>query len=183
MNEPAVKEATVISPAPWRWKRRQPSAGAPGEPLPKLPPARPPAAWSARMRTDDREFLPAAIEILEAPPSPIAAALIVFLCSLALAALVWAYFGQVDIYAIAPGKLQPSGRSKVVQPLEPGKVAAVLVENGSRVEAGDLLVELDPTDAAADQEAQQRDLEAAGAEAARRRTAIEAARSDRQAIP
>jgi hemolysin D len=180
MNEPAVKEATVISPAPSRWKRRQTSAGALGEPL---PPPRPPAAWSARMRTDDREFLPAAIEILEAPPSPIARALIVFLCSLALAAMVWAYFGQVDIYAIAPGKLQPSGRSKVVQPLEPGKVAAVLVENGSRVEAGDVLVELDPTDAAADQEAQQRDLEAAGAEAARRRTAIEAARSDRQAIP
>jgi hemolysin D len=70
-----------------------------------------------------------------------------------------------------------------VQPLEPGRVAAVLVENGSRVEADDVLVELDRTDTAADQEAQQRDLESVTAEVARRRVAIEAAKFDGQATP
>ena len=43
-----------------------------------------------------------------------------------------------DIYAIATGKIQPSGQSKVVQPLYPGKVVAINVENGSRVAAGDV---------------------------------------------
>ena len=50
--------------------------------------------------------------------------------------------------------MQPSGRSKVVQPLEPGRVEAILVENGARVEAGDVLLELDPTETAAEQNAQ-----------------------------
>jgi membrane fusion protein, hemolysin D len=135
------------------------------------------------MRSDDREFLPAALEILEAPPSPIAVALIFSIATLFLVALAWSYFGLVDIYAVAPGKIQPSGRSKVVQPLEPGKVAAVFVENGSRIEVGDVLLELDPTETAADQEGLRRDVESADAEIARRRTAIAAARSDREVVP
>jgi len=58
---------------------------------------------------------------------------------------------------------------------------ASFVENGSRVAAGDVLLELDPTETAADEEALHRDLESAGAEAARRRAAVEAAKSDQQA--
>jgi hemolysin D len=141
------------------------------------------AAPAMRERAEDREFLPAAIEIVETPPSPIVVSFIWVICALFAGALAWSYFGWMDIHAIASGKIQPSGRSKVVQPLEPGKVVTILVENGSRVEAGDVLLELDPTETAADREAQWRDLESAGAEAARRRAAIEAARFDRQAIP
>jgi hemolysin D len=103
--------------------------------------------------------------------------LLTAICGLFLCALVWSYFGWIDIYAVAPGKIQPSGRSKVVQPLEAGKVVAVHVENGSRVNAGDVLLELDPTETAADRQAQAHDLEAAGAEAARRRAAVAAART------
>jgi hemolysin D len=130
---------------------------------------------SAPMLPEDREFLPAALEIVESPPSPVSIAFIWAICTVFIVALAWSYFGRMDIYAIAPGKIQPSGQSKVIQPLEPGKVASVLVEDGSRVEAGALLVELDPTETAADQEEHSRELEAAKAETARRTAAIEAA--------
>ena len=136
-----------------------------------------PAAKTVQLTAADREFLPASLEILVTPPSPVARALLIAICSLFFLALAWSYFGWIDIYAVAPGKFQPIGGSKVVQPLEPGKVIAIHVENGSRVEAGDLLLELDPTETAADREAQARDLEAASAEAARRKAAIAAAQT------
>jgi hemolysin D len=136
-----------------------------------------PAAKRLQLRAVDREFLPAALEILVTPPSPVARALLLSICALFAAALVWSYFGWMDIYAVAPGKIQPDGGSKVVQPLKAGKVVAIHVENGARVEAGELLVELDPTEAVAERDAQARDLEAVRAEIARRQAAIAAALS------
>jgi hemolysin D len=99
------------------------------------------------------------------------------ICGGFCSALAWSFLGKLDIHAVAQGKIQPTGRSKVVQPLETGKVVAVLVENGSRVRAGDVLLELDPTESSADREAQARDLDATRAEVARRRLAVEVARS------
>lgn len=123
----------------------------------------------------DQEFLPAAIEILQTPASPIGTTLLLYICVLVSCVLAWAYFGKLDIYAIAAGKIQPSGQSKVVQPLYPGKVAAIHVENGSSVKAGDVLIELDPTETGADRDAQASAYAAAGAEAARRKAAIASA--------
>ena len=104
-----------------------------------------PGEMTKALSAQDREFLPAALELLETPPSPVRIAGIWLISATFAAALLWAYFGKLDIHAIAQGRIQPSGRSKVIQPLEPGKVVAVLVENGSRVKAGDVLLELDPT--------------------------------------
>jgi hemolysin D len=129
---------------------------------------------SRPLKGEDSEFLPAALEILVTPASPVATSLMFLICAGFTAGLTWAYFGQIDIHAVAPGKIQPSGRSQVVQPLEPGRVVAIHAENGAHVKAGDVLVELDPTELFADREAQARDLEAANAEAARRRVAIAA---------
>ena len=47
--------------------------------------------------------------------------------------------------ASAPGKIIPSGRTKVVQPFETGVVRAIQVHDGQMVQAGDALIELDPT--------------------------------------
>ena len=124
----------------------------------------------------DREFLPAALELLETPPSPVRIAGIWLICAAFAVSLAWSYFGRLDIHAIAQGRIQPSGRTKVVQTLEPGKVVAINVENGSHVTAGDILLELDPTETGADRDAQTRDLESTRAESARRRIAIEIAR-------
>jgi hemolysin D len=96
-------------------------------------------------RGAELEFLPAALEIVETPASPagraIAATIILFFA----AAIAWSILGRVDIIATAPGKIVPSGRSKVVQPFETGVVRAIHVQDGQAVKAGEVLVELDPT--------------------------------------
>ena len=114
---------------------------------------------------------------METPTSPITVALIWCICVGFASALAWSYFGHLDIYAVAQGKIQPSGRSKIVQSLESGRIAAILVENGMRVSAGDTLLELDATETSADRTAQARELEATEAEAVRRGIAVAIARS------
>jgi hypothetical protein len=95
----------------------------------------------------------------------------------ALAALVWSYFGRLDVHATAPGKIEAAGYAKVIEPLDPGKIAAIHVEKGQTVKAGDLLLELDPAEAAADALSAQDALNASVAETARRRCGINAARA------
>ncbi len=145
----------------------------PAEPPPPPPAPRPAVAVSGR----DREFLPAALEILESPPPPLPIALIATICLFALAALVWSFFGRLDVHAVALGKVETVGYSKVIEPLDPGKVAAIHVETGQPVKTGDLIFELDPAEANADAAAAEDALNASRAEIARRRFAIEAVRS------
>jgi hemolysin D len=94
---------------------------------------------------DDREFLPAALEIVATPASPLGRSIVYAIMSLFCIALLWACFGHVDIIASAKGKLVPSGRIKVIQPFETGVVRAIHVHDGQVVKAGDVLIELDPT--------------------------------------
>jgi hemolysin D len=96
----------------------------------------------------DREelaFLPAALEIVETPPSPLGRAIGATLIGLFVLGLAWSSLGHVDIVATAPGKIIPTGYSKVIQPFETGVVRAILVANGQNVNAGDVLIELDST--------------------------------------
>jgi hemolysin D len=143
------------------------------------PPAEPPPTPQARPAISgrDREFLPAALEILESPPPPLPIVLIGTISTFALALLAWSYFGSLDVHAVAPGKIETAGHSKVIEPLDPGKVAAIHVEAGQSVSAGDLLFEIDPAEATADALAAGDTLNASRAEIARRRFAIEAVRS------
>ena len=131
----------------------------------------------------DREFLPADLEILETPPSPVRLALILIICAFVVVALAWAFIGRIDIIAVAQGKIQPAGRVKVIQPLETGKVAAIHVENGQHVKAGDVLIEMEHGDAQAEEADAQAGYDAYRAEAARRRTALGAAEKRKLAPP
>lgn len=99
----------------------------------------------------DQEFLPAALEIMETPPSPGLRWLMLSLCGLFGIALAWSIVGQVDIVVVATGKVIPSSNSKVIQPMEIGGVHAIHVRDGQRVRRGDVLIELDPTLAGVDQ--------------------------------
>ena len=134
------------------------------------------------LRRGDHEFLPAALEILETPLSPIRSTLILTICAFVAVALAWSYFGRVDIIAAAQGKIQPVGRTKTVQPLETGKVLRLDVENGRKVHAGDVLVELDASEARADETTLLTELHSLKAEALRRRIALDAA-ATRSASP
>jgi hemolysin D len=65
-------------------------------------------------------------------------------------ALIWSIFGEVDIVAVAHGKIIPSGHSKIIQSVETSVVKAIHVKDGQKVNAGDLLIELDTTITKAD---------------------------------
>jgi hemolysin D len=117
-------------------------------------------------------FLPAALEIVETPPSPIGRAIGACIIAAFLLALIWATFGHVDIVATATGKIIPSGRSKVVQPFETGVVRAIRVSDGQNVTAGDTLIELDPTINEGEINHLQADLQSAQLDIARLRAAL-----------
>jgi hemolysin D len=134
--------------------------------------AGPAPAKKRRWEVGDHEFLPAAVEVLETPPSPIRIALLVTICAFVVIALAWSWFGRIDIVASAQGKIQPLGSVKVIQPFETGRVREVLVINGKSVRTGDVLVRLDPAEAEADVRATRSILAAYRAEALRRRTSI-----------
>src|SRR5262245_48328752 len=82
-----------------------------------------------QLRANDAlAFLPAALEIIETPPSPIGRAISLTLMAVFGVAIAWACLGTVDIIASAQGKIVASGRSKVVQPFETGVVRAIHVK-------------------------------------------------------
>jgi len=121
---------------------------------------------------EELEFLPAALEIVETPPSPIGRAIGATVVGLFVLALAWASLGHVDIVATAPGKIIPTGYSKVIQPFETGVVHAILVANGQNVNAGDVLIELDSTINEGEINHLRSDLQSAQLDIARLRAAL-----------
>lgn len=110
------------------------------------------ATWGENKRNEQElDFLPAALEVLERPPSPATKWLGRTLIALVSIAIIWACIGNVDITAMAEGKIISSSRIKDIQPLEKGVVKTIYVSEGQSVKAGDPLVELDQTVTAADQ--------------------------------
>lgn len=59
--------------------------------------------------------------------------------------LLWAGFAAIDEVARGEGKVIPSRQLQVVQSFDGGVVAEILVREGQVVEAGDLLLRIDPT--------------------------------------
>jgi hemolysin D len=114
-------------------------------------------AWAIRRQLDapprlkhELAFLPANLELAETPVHPAPKWLMRIIVALALLAVLIAAFGHLDIVAVAKGKLIPDERVKIIQPAITGVVRRILVRDGQRVAAGQLLLELDPTQSAAD---------------------------------
>ncbi|MHA7685911.1 HlyD family type I secretion periplasmic adaptor subunit [Cupriavidus sp. PET2-C1] len=122
----------------------------------------------------EAEFLPAALSLVESPVSPAPRVVMWLLISFSTIALAWSVLGQIDIVATAQGKIVPNDRTKVIQPLETAKITGIHVTDGQEVQAGDLLVELDPTAAQADQNRLQAEHTAATLQIARSRAMIAA---------
>jgi hemolysin D len=99
---------------------------------------------------NETEFLPAALEVVETPPSPLGRMLLWTLFSLISIVLLWSIFGHVDEVAVVSGKLIPIGHVKTIQAEDKGVVKAIHVKEGQKVEKGHLLLELDTTMTAAD---------------------------------
>lgn len=115
------------------------------------------AAWNERRTLDPLQrtheelaFLPAHLELVDTPPSPAPQWSMRIIIALFSAGLLWAFLGQLDIVAVAPGKTVTSSRTKIIQPAETSVVRRILVRDGEVVKKGDLLIELDAVGSSAD---------------------------------
>src|SRR5215475_1405086 len=68
---------------------------------------------------------------------------------------------ELQFLPTAPGRIVPTGHTKVVQPFEIGVVKAIYVRDGQSVKAGQALIELDSTASGAERDRLQSDLMAA----------------------
>lgn len=125
------------------------------------------AEFSRTLDTADNPFTSAAIALQRRPPLPVARMVSLGLCAMAALALLYAWLAPVDVVVSAQGRVIPSGRSKVVQPLEAGIVRAIHVRDGAPVKTGDILLEMDHTTTSADRDRLQRELWEAEAEVTR----------------
>lgn len=100
---------------------------------------------------DEAEFLPAALAIAEKPVSATAKYSGRVLMAMVVTALLWSVLGHMDIVVNASGKVIPSQRTKTLASIDIASVRALHVREGQKVQAGDVLVELDASAPDADQ--------------------------------
>jgi membrane fusion protein, hemolysin D len=124
-------------------------------------------SWAARDKLSaadrlplERQFLPAALEILETPAPALPRAILWTIVTALACTFVWSVFGKVDLVAVAPGKVIAADKTKVIQPVETAVVKRILVADGQTVKAGQVLIELEAA------------ATATGAETARAREAL-----------
>lgn len=138
---------------------------------PDAHPATPASAAPATGRPADREtsnpFTLSAMALQSRPLGWRARSISLAICGFAALALAYASWTHIDIVVSTQGRVIPSGKSKVVQPLETGVVRMIAVRDGQAVKAGDVLIELDPTAVTADQERLRRERWEGMADAAR----------------
>jgi HlyD family secretion protein len=111
-------------------------------------PARPQADALAGVRRS--EFLPAILELQEEAPSPLPRVVLWTIVALICALLAWAAVGSLDVVAVAEGRLVPRSQLRIVQPAEGGVLRELLVREGQRVRAGQVLARMDVRAAEAD---------------------------------
>lgn len=93
---------------------------------------------------DALDFAPDLLAIQERPPERLPRLLLLCLVAALGLLLLWAALAKLDIIASAEGRLVPIGYTKVVQPADAGVVSEILVGDGERVRAGQVLMRLDP---------------------------------------
>lgn len=102
--------------------------------------------WKKQLTgVDPLDFSPGLLRIQAQPPTPFARTLLYILLTLLGLLLIWAAFGKLDVVASAEGKLIPQSYLKIVQLSEQGVIRDILVEEGERVKAGQILMRMDTT--------------------------------------
>lgn len=114
-----------------------------------------------------QSFYPPLIRIQQVPPHPQHRKVLWIFIMLLVFLLVWSMFGRLDIVAVANGKLVPSGYLKIVQPSEAGIVSEILVQEGQKVQQGQILMRMDAILSGADLGAIQTDFQRKRLELAR----------------
>lgn len=133
-----------------------------------IPPSR-----ALKRRGAELDFLPAALEILERPPSPTWRWTKAAIALLVILALTLSVVSRLDIVASAPGRIILKGNTKTVQNAEPGVVKTIFVREGDHVRENQPLILLDATAAEADLTRLNRDLVQAQLDRARAKALLD----------
>lgn len=110
-----------------------------------------PSSGQKVLSAEALEFAPGLLSIQESPPAKLPRALMYMVVALFAILLVWALFGKLDIVARAEGRLVPQTYVKIVQPADAGIVQEIVVHEGERVGAGQILMRMNSLDAHADE--------------------------------
>jgi HlyD family secretion protein len=97
----------------------------------------------SKTEPDHLEFAPPLLRLQESAPNPLGRTVLWTILILVGGLIVWALVGQLDIVAVAEGKLVPQSYVKIVQPSEAGIVKEILVREGQAVKAGQVLMRMD----------------------------------------
>ena len=98
-----------------------------------------------KLRGEDLEYMHDISEALMAQATPRSSALLYLLVLLTVCAGVWATLTEVDEVTVAQARVISSSREQVVSSLEGGVLRKLLVAEGSAVEKGQALAQIDPT--------------------------------------
>ena len=101
---------------------------------------------AVKRKGQELEFLPAALEIQETPPSALARLLAFLICLIFILFIVISCFAFIDTEATAEGKLVPVGEIKTIQSQIIGRVEKLYVSEDDQVKKGQMLIKLDPTE-------------------------------------
>ena len=101
------------------------------------------AAAAPPARRGDASFLPSILRLQEEAPSPLPRLVLWVVLALAAGLGTWAAVGRLDVIAVAEGRLVPRSQLRIVQPAEGGVMRELLVAEGERVRAGQVLARMD----------------------------------------
>ncbi|MES2771793.1 MAG: hypothetical protein V4623_07415 [Pseudomonadota bacterium] len=79
-------------------------------------------SWPRLATPGQHDFSPPLLRLQETPPNPLGRKVLWLLASLLAALIVWALVAQLDIVAVAEGKLIPQSYLKIVQPVDAGVI-------------------------------------------------------------
>ena len=97
------------------------------------------------LKPSDLEYMQDVREALMAQATPGSSAILYVMVVLTIIAIVWASIFNVDEVTQAEARVIPTSREQVVNSLEGGLLAELLVKEGQQVERGQPIVRLEPT--------------------------------------
>jgi HlyD family secretion protein len=93
--------------------------------------------------TKDNDWFYGTEELLDALPKAWTRSMLYLLVSFTAIALPWAMFSQVDETGNATGRIEPKGATQQLDSTVTGSVIAVNFQEGSKIKAGQVLMEMD----------------------------------------
>jgi multidrug efflux pump subunit AcrA (membrane-fusion protein) len=99
----------------------------------------------SKLKGSDLEYMQDVREALMAQATPGSSAILYVMVLLTVIAIIWASIARVDEVTQAEARVIPTSREQVVNSMEGGVLAELLVKEGDTVEKGQAIVRLEPT--------------------------------------